>query len=212
VAQVVPRASTQPAPSTVGSGSKTALALAASPPVVSMPTPAPAPGAKTFAAATRSDTAAKRPKRRLHAHDHAKARTRTSAVQRSTASSRAAPSGGSSSVFGGSGYSAPRTAIVSHARAGATASARIRRAPSARPSRNAPAGVEPQRLPPVPLPPGPGVASPDQGGGQGSVMPLVVGAIAAAIVILGFPLLPRTLPRPAFRKPGPIAFPPWRPG
>ena len=209
VAQVSPRAvSTQPAPMTASSGSKAALALAASAPAVSVPTPAPAVGAKTLAAAGSRPTAEKPRARRHHARVHAK----TSAMERSTASSRPAPSGGFSSVIGGSGYSATRTAIVSHARATATASARIRRAPSARPSRNAPAGVEPQRLPPVPLPPGPGVASPDQGGGQGSVMPLVVGAIAAAIVILGFPLLPRTLPRPAFRKPRPIAFPPWRPG
>jgi hypothetical protein len=213
VAQVIPRAvSAQPAPTTASSGSEAALALAAGAPAVSVPTPAPAAGAKTWAAAGPRPTGEKPRARRHHTRVHAKARAKTSAMERPTASPRPAPSGGFPSALGGGGYNATRTAIVSHARATATASARIRRAPSARPSRNAPAGVEPQRLPPVPLPPGPGIASPDQGGGQGSVMPLVVGAIAAAIVILGFPLLPRTLPRPAFRKPRPIAFPPWRPG
>jgi hypothetical protein len=76
------------------------------------------------------------------------------------------------------------------------------------------AGAEPQRLPspPLPPPPRPDMTSSGQGGGQGSPVQLVVGALAAVLLLLGFQLLSRVLPRPAFRKPGRIALPPWHPG
>jgi hypothetical protein len=75
------------------------------------------------------------------------------------------------------------------------------------------AGAAPQRLPPLPLPPRPDTTSSGQGGGgQGPPVQLVVGALAAMLFLLGFQLLPRVLPRPAFRKPRRIALPPWHPG
>ena len=75
-------------------------------------------------------------------------------------------------------------------------------------------GLPPNR---EPLPPGPGPERPDmssagQGGGQGLLLPLVLGALAALLALFGFALLPRVLPLPAFRKPRRIVLPPWRPG
>jgi hypothetical protein len=93
-----------------------------------------------------------------------------------------------------------------------TGSARTTRAAGARPKHNPPAGVEPQRLPPAPLPPRPDMTSSGQGGGQGSVQPLVLGALAGVLGFFLLSLLPRVLPRPAFRKPRRIVLPPWHPG
>ncbi len=83
---------------------------------------------------------------------------------------------------------------------------------AARAQHNAPAGAVPQRLPPAPLPPRPDMTSSGQGGGQGSVQPLLLAALAAVLGFFTLSLLPRVLPRPAFRKPRRIVLPPWHPG
>lgn len=93
-----------------------------------------------------------------------------------------------------------------------TREARSPRPPRARAQHNAPAGAVPQRLPPAPLPPRPDMTSSGQGGGQGSVQPLLLAALAAVLGFFTLSLLPRVLPRPAFRKPRRIVLPPWHPG
>ena len=93
-----------------------------------------------------------------------------------------------------------------------TREARSPRPPRARAQHNAPAGAVPQRLPPAPLPPRPDMTSSGQGGGQGSVQPLLLAALAAGFAFFTLSLLPRVLPRPAFRKPRRIVLPPWHPG
>lgn len=70
----------------------------------------------------------------------------------------------------------------------------------------------PDRSPPLPRTPQPGAALTGQGGGQGPLTPLVVGALAAALLMMAFEFLPRTLPPKAFRKPRLIALTPWHPG
>ena len=70
----------------------------------------------------------------------------------------------------------------------------------------------PQRPPPLPLPPQPGSALAGQAGGNGPLTPLVVGALAAVLLMMAFDFLPRALPQKAFRKPRPIALLPWHPG
>jgi hypothetical protein len=70
----------------------------------------------------------------------------------------------------------------------------------------------PQRPPPLPLPPQPGSASAGQAGGNGPLTPLVVGALAAVLLMMAFEFLPRALPLKAFRKPRLIALTPWHPG
>jgi hypothetical protein len=85
-----------------------------------------------------------------------------------------------------------------------SASARATSKPTARPM--------PQRNAPLPLPPRPGATSSGQGGGQGSPMPLVVGALASLLLMFALQFLPRTLPPMAFRKPRFLALPPWHPG
>jgi hypothetical protein len=78
----------------------------------------------------------------------------------------------------------------------------------------APAGaVVPQRpLPPAPPPQRPDLSSPGQGGGQGPLMPLVLGALAAAFALFSFQRHARLLPRSAFRKPRRVVLPVWHPG
>jgi hypothetical protein len=93
-----------------------------------------------------------------------------------------------------------------------TREARSPRPPRARAQHNAPAGAVPQRLPPAPLPPRPDMTSSGQGGGQGSVQPLLLAALAAVFGFFTLSLLPRVLPRPAFRKPRRIVLLPWHPG
>jgi hypothetical protein len=70
----------------------------------------------------------------------------------------------------------------------------------------------PQRSPPLPGPPQPGAALAGQAGGQGPLPPLVVGTLAAVLLIMAFEFLPRALPPKAFRKPRLIALTPWHPG
>jgi hypothetical protein len=120
-------------------------------------------------------------------------------------------SGRSIRLFASSGHSFAATVVVSRATQ-ATGHVETGRAPQARPARKASAGAAPQRPPPVPLPPRPGLISSLESGGQGLQIPLVVGALASALLIFAFQLLPRLLPRPAFRKPRRIALPPWHPG
>ena len=93
-----------------------------------------------------------------------------------------------------------------------TREARSPRPPRARAQHKAPAGAVPQRLPPAPLPPRPDMTSSGQGGGQGSVQPLLLAALAAVFGFFTLSLLPRVFPRPAFRKPRRIVLPPWHPG
>jgi hypothetical protein len=93
-----------------------------------------------------------------------------------------------------------------------TREARSPRPSRARAQHKAPAGAVPQRLPPAPLPPRPDMTSSGQGGGQGSVQPLLLAALAAVLGFFTLSLLPRVLPRPAFRKPRRIVLPPWHPG
>jgi hypothetical protein len=93
-----------------------------------------------------------------------------------------------------------------------TRDARSPRPPRARAQHNGPAGAVPQRLPPAPLPPRPDMTSSGQGGGQGSVQPLLLAALGAVLGFFTLSLLPRVLPRPAFRKPRRIVLPPWHPG
>jgi hypothetical protein len=69
----------------------------------------------------------------------------------------------------------------------------------------------PQRSPP-PRTPQPGAAASGQAGGQGLLTPLVVGALAAVLLMMTFEFLPRALPPKAFRKPRLIALTPWHPG
>jgi hypothetical protein len=91
--------------------------------------------------------------------------------------------------------------------------------PSSRSSRRGrsgatPAGaVLPQRpLPPVPPGPGQDVTAPAQAGGQGQLVPLLVAALAAALVFSRFPFRTRLLPRSAFRRPRRVVLPVWVPG
>jgi hypothetical protein len=128
-----------------------------------------------------------------------------------SSSERAAVSLSARSTLMSSAHSTAEASVTSRTVL-VTGSARTTRAAGARPKHNPPAGVEPQRLPPAPLPPRPDMTSSGQGGGQGSVQPLVLGALAAVLAFFLLSLLPRVLPRPAFRKPRRIVLPPWHPG
>jgi hypothetical protein len=144
---------------------------------------------------------------RVRAGPHVRTRT----VRRASSSSRRSVSATRSlTLVTSSGRSVARASVTSRTTV-VTGSARIRRAHDARPTHTAPAGVLPQRLPPVPLPPHDATTS-GQGGGQGPLMPLVVGALSAVMLFLAFELLRRVLSRPAIRKPRRISLPPWHPG
>lgn len=158
-------------------------------------------GSKTFDAVSPTRRTAK-----VRAHGHEK-----SARTHSGADMAAASASVSSSVAVANGTYSSARVVLGSGTITASASARMHRG-HAKHARTASAAVVPQRPPPIPLPPRPDAASPAQGGGQGQVMPLVVGALAALFLALCFELLPRTLPPPAFRKPRRIALPPWRPG
>jgi hypothetical protein len=161
----------------------------------------------TGAAPTASPAASVRSFTELRVRAGPRARTRT---VRRVSSARRVSTTRSSTLVTGSGQSFARASVTSRTTV-VTGSARIRRAHDARPKHTAPAGVVPQRLPPVPLPPRDATSS-GQGGGQGPLMPLVVGALAAVFLILAFELLRRVLSRPAIRKPRRISLPPWHPG
>jgi hypothetical protein len=138
-------------------------------------------------------------------------RARTRTIRR--ASSSRGPSASATrslTLVTSSGRSVARASVTSRTTV-VTGSARIRRAHDARSTRTDPAGAVPQRLPPVPLPPRDATSS-GQGGGQGLLMPLVVGALAAVMLFLAFELLRRVLSRPAIRRPRRISLPPWHPG
>lgn len=89
---------------------------------------------------------------------------------------------------------------------------RVTRDRDARPARQAPAEAVPQQPPPVPPSPRPDLTSSGQAGGQGSLLPLVMAALAAALAIFLFEVLRRVLPRSAFRKPKRLELRPWHPG
>jgi len=91
----------------------------------------------------------------------------------------------------------------------APASAAQRSRRSATPDHSA--GSGPHRLPPVPMPPQ-GLNGGAEGGGSGTPTPLLVGALAAALLFVLFEFLSRLLPRSAFRKPRRLVLPPWHPG
>jgi hypothetical protein len=138
-------------------------------------------------------------------------RARTRTVRRASSSTgRSVSTTRSLTLVTSSGRSVARASVTSRTTV-VTGSARIRRAHDARSTRTDPAGVVPQRLPPVPLPPGDATSS-GQGGGQGPLMPLVVGALAAVMLFLAFELLRRVRSRPAIRTPRRISLPPWHPG
>jgi hypothetical protein len=72
--------------------------------------------------------------------------------------------------------------------------------------------LTPQWPPPLPRSPQPGSALAGQAGGNGPLTPLVVGALAAVLLMMFFEFLPRALPPRAFRKPRLVALAPWHPG
>jgi hypothetical protein len=74
------------------------------------------------------------------------------------------------------------------------------------------AGLPPRPLPPVPPGPGQDVTAPAQAGGQGQLAPLLVAALAAALMLTRFPFRTRLLPRSAFRRPRRVVLPVWHPG
>jgi hypothetical protein len=117
----------------------------------------------------------------------------------------------SRSTFASSAQSTTEVVVTSRATL-VTREARSPRPPRARAQHKAPAGAVPQRLPPAPLPPRPDMTSSGQGGGQGSIQPLLLAALGAVLGFFTLSLLPRILPRPAFRKPRRIVLPPWHPG
>lgn len=108
-----------------------------------------------------------------------------------------------------------QASVRSRATVFTSASTRVR-SPGARSERKGRAGMLlPQPFPPSPYSPRPDLNSAGQSGGNGSggsAMPLVLGILAGAFALFGFGFLSRLLPRPAFRKPGRIALPPWHPG
>ena len=168
------------------------VAMAASAPITTTPTsPASAPAAPLGAGPAREHGAAKvsgRPKRPPSVVGVVSRTTLLSSAQSTT-----------------DVVVTSRVTLVTH-------EARSPRPPRARAQHNAPAGAVPQRLPPAPLPPRPDMTSSGQGGGQGSVQPLLLAALAAVFGFFTLSLLPRVLPRPAFRKPRRIVLPPWHPG
>ena len=168
------------------------VAMAASAPITTTPTsPASAPGAPLGAGPAREHGAAKvsgRPKRSQSVVGVVSRTTLLSSAQSTT------------------------DVVVTSRVTLVTREARSPRPPRARAQHNAPAGAVPQRLPPAPLPPRPDMTSSGQGGGQGSVQPLLLAALAAVFGFFTLSLLPRVLPRPAFRKPRRIVLPPWHPG
>jgi hypothetical protein len=113
----------------------------------------------------------------------------------------------------GSSVRSSSEAIASSRSTLTTSSFARARPPAAHAKREAPAGALPQQLPPVPLPERQDTTSSGQaGGGSGALLPLLLAALASALAIFGFQLLPRLLPRPAFRKPRRFSLPPWHPG
>ena len=168
------------------------VAMAASAPITTTPTsPASAPGAPLGAGPAREHGAAKvsgRPKRSQPVVGVVSRTTLLSSAQSTT------------------------DVVVTSRVTLVTREARSPRPPRARAQHNPPAGAVPQRLPPAPLPPRPDMTSSGQGGGQGSVQPLLLAALAAVFGFFTLSLLPRVLPRPAFRKPRRIVLPPWHPG
>jgi hypothetical protein len=202
---VAPASSTgsvQPAASESGNAleaAATAAAAAASTVTTSLTTEA---GGSPPATSVRSTT-------QLRVRAGPRARTRT-LRKASSSTGRSVSTTRSLTLVTGSGQSVARASVTSRTTV-VTGSARIRRAHDARSTNTAPAGALPQHPPPVPLPPQDATSS-AQGGGQGPLMPLVVGALSAVMLFFAFELLRRVLSRPAIRKPRRISLPPWHPG
>jgi hypothetical protein len=109
-----------------------------------------------------------------------------------------------------SSYVAQRVILVSSTMA-TTRSHVVHGSPAQAARGKAAVGAVPQRLPPAPLPPQ-SLSSSGQGGGQGQLVPLLVGALSAALLLAVFEFLSRVLPRTAFRKPRRLLLRPWHPG
>jgi hypothetical protein len=149
-----------------------------------------------------------------HAHVRGPARTTKhhAATRHTTKASLRTRATVQTSIVGSSVRSSSE-AIASSRSTLTTSSFARARPPAAHAKREAPAGALPQQLPPVPLPERQDTTSSGQaGGGSGALLPLLLAALASALAIFGFQLLPRLLPRPAFRKPRRFSLPPWHPG
>ena len=111
---------------------------------------------------------------------------------------------------------APRAAALMTPRAAAPAGepSSDRSSKRGRSSGAAPAGavLPPRPLPPAPPGPGQDLTAPAQSGGQGQLAPLLVAALAAALVFARFPFRTRLLPRSAFRRPRRVVLAVWHPG
>jgi len=111
---------------------------------------------------------------------------------------------------------APRAAALMTPRAAAPAGepSSDRSSKRGRSSGAAPAGavLPPRPLPPAPPGPGQDLTAPAQSGGQGQLAPLLVAALAAALVLARFPFRTRLLPRSAFRRPRRVVLAVWHPG
>lgn len=117
--------------------------------------------------------------------------------------------GGYPAAVLGTGAS-PIAAALAAPRMPAQPSAHARSSQRARSSETAPAGA----YAPNPVPPGPtsDLTSPAQAGGTGSFAPLLVAALAAALMLASFPFSSRLLPQLAFRKPRWVLLAVWHPG
>ena len=111
---------------------------------------------------------------------------------------------------------APQAAALMTPRAAAPAGepSSDRSSKRGRSSGAAPAGavLPPRPLPPAPPGPSQDLTAPAQSGGQGQLAPLLVAALAAALVLARFPFRTRLLPRSAFRRPRRVVLAVWHPG
>ena len=142
---------------------------------------------------------AKKAHRRTAGHRHRGARPSSAPQSSLRGSLLAATAGGAARL-----QASPSMALAGRPQSSGAPASRATRKPT-RPSL-------PDRSPPLPRTPQPGAAMTGQGGGQGPLTPLVVGALAAVLLIMTFEFLPRALPPKAFRKPRLIALLPWHPG
>jgi hypothetical protein len=112
-------------------------------------------------------------------------------------------------AWAGPAAGVPSSLRATPAAGGTTPRAAERGRGSARQDRGA--GSGPHRLPPLPVPQQ-GLNGSAEAGGSPTPSPLLLGALAAALLFVPFEFLSRLLPRSAFRKPRRLALPPWHPG